>query len=380
MRIGIDAIRLVGGYTGVYRAISGILRALQTVDQRNDYYLYSKYDFDFRLENPRWRKRIHPKIPFFLGGLYLKNELNGGNGLDVFWVTRTYAFPFGLPPSVAKVMTVYDLVWRLYPETMTFGNRIAFKVLAERGIRQADKIIAISGSTRQGLIDLLSTPRDRIEVVPLGVDSSFEPHDGVQSARLIAEKYGVSPDYICTVGTVEPRKNMSTLVEAVRILRDRNQLRHQLLIAGTPGWKNSDTYASVERCGLTEREVKFLGHVPDEDLSLLYSGAALFVFPSRYEGFGLPLLEAMASAAPVVAANTSSIPEVVGEAAIMVSPDRPEEFAEAIARVTGDPALSRALSEKGLKRAQEFTWEAAALKVLRIFEESVRATAPLPAR
>jgi len=301
--------------------------------------------------------------------------LNGGDDLDVFWVTRTYAFPLGLPSNVAKVMTVYDLVWRLYPDTMTFANRVVYNAFAKRGIRQADKIIAISESTRQGLMDLVGTPGDKIDVVPLGVDSSFVPHDRAQSARLIAGKYSVSPDYICTVGTVEPRKNMSTLVEAIRILRDRRQLRHQLLIAGMPGWKNSGIYSHVERCGLTEREVKFLGFVPDEVLPFLYSGAALFVFPSLYEGFGLPLAEAMACAVPVVASNSSSIPEVVGDAAILVAAARPEEFAEAIARVTGDPVLSQALSENGLKRARQFTWEATALKVLQIFKESVHANA-----
>jgi len=194
MRIGIDAIRLVSGYTGLYRAINGVLLALQKIDQDNEYYLYSKYDFDFPLENPRWRKCIHPKTPFFMGSRYLKEERNGGNGLDVFWVTRTYAFPFGLPQTVARIMTVHDLVWRLYPQTMTFGNRVVFNVIAERGIRQADKIIAVSESTRQGLIDSLGTPSDKIEVVPHGVDASFVPHDHFQSARLIAQKHGVSPD------------------------------------------------------------------------------------------------------------------------------------------------------------------------------------------
>ncbi|HEV2379626.1 MAG TPA: glycosyltransferase family 1 protein [Terriglobia bacterium] len=376
MRIGIDVFPLCSRFpaTGIPRAVREILRELQRLDQENDYYLYSKQDFDLPLENPRWHKRLHLGIPYLLGNLYLRIkdgiERRGDHGLDVFWTTRTHSFPVGLPSSVGRVLTVYDVVWLLHPETMEDVNRRALRLFAERGIRQAHKIIAISESTRQGLIETTGVAGKRIEVVHLAVNAGFTPRDRDQSARLIAEKYGASPAYICTVGTVEPRKNIVTLIEAVRILRDRGQLRHQLLIAGQSGWKNSDIYARVESCGLTEHEVRFLGRIPDDDLALLYSGAALFVLPSLYEGFGLPLIEAMACGVPVVASNTSSIPEVVQDAGILVAPQRPEEFADAIVRVTGDAALGRSLAEKGLKRAREFTWEAAALKVRRIFEDA----------
>jgi glycosyltransferase involved in cell wall biosynthesis len=379
MRIGIDASALCSEYSGIPRAIGGILRALQKLDQENDYTLYSKYDFNFPIENPRWRKCIHPRIPFLLGNLYLNNGAHvtdGRSGLDVFWATRTYPFPYGLPSTAARVITVYDLVWLLCPETMQLHNRIVFKVFAQWAIRQADRVISISESTRQALVKALRTLPDKIEVVPLAASAGFAPRDRIQSSRFIAEKYGVSPDYICTVGSVEPRKNLATLIAAIKILHDKGQLRHQLLIVGALGWKNSNIYAAVERCGLSEREVKFLGRVADEDLQMLYSGATLFVFPSLYEGFGLPLVEAMASGVPIVASNTSSVPEVVQDAGILVSPTRPEEFAESISRVTSDPMVHRALSEKGLKRGQEFTWEAAALKVRRILEGCARETGP----
>jgi glycosyltransferase involved in cell wall biosynthesis len=365
--------------TGIQCSVREILRELQRLDQENDYYLYSKLDFDFPFENPRWRKCLHPRIPYLLGSLYLKEGLKGSDGapeLDVFWTTRTYTFPFGLSSAAGRVMTVYDLVWLLYPSTMETINRAAFRVFAASGIRQAHRIISISESTCRGLRQALGTPGEKIDVVHLGVSPRFQPRDRASSARFIAEKYGVSSEYICAVGTVEPRKNLITLIEAVGNLRHRGLLRHQLLIAGGSGWKNSETYASVQRCGLSEREVKFLGWVPDEDLSLLYPGAALFVFPSLYEGFGLPLLEAMASAVPVVASNASSVPEVVRDAGILVSPGRPEEFADAIAMLTSDPAVSRALADKGWKRAQEFTWEAAARKVLRVLRESAVARGP----
>lgn len=378
MKIGVDAAVLHEPLMGIPRVVREVLRVLQGNDPENDYYLYSKLDFDFPLPNPRWHKCLHPRVPYLLGSLYLKQGLSqagAAESLDVFWCTRSHMFPMGLPSTVARVLTVYDIVWRLYPETMERVNHFAIKLFAERGIRQAHRIISISESTRRGLMEILRTPGDKIEVVHLGVSAGFSARDREGARRFIAEKYGTSTDYICAVGSVEPRKNLITLIEAIRILRDRDQLRHQLVIAGGSGWKNSNIYASVAELGLTEREVKFLGWVPDEDLPSVYSGAAMFVFPSLYEGFGIPLLEAMACGTPIIASNTSSVPEVVGDAAILVSPNRSEEFADAIVKLTGDAVLSSSLVQKGLKRAREFTWEGAALKVLRIFQEARAAVA-----
>lgn len=384
MKIGIDVFPLCSHFpnTGIPRVVREILGELQRLDQENDYYLYSKLDFDLPLENPRWHKRLHVGVPYLFGSTYLrlKNALSSRRDppLDVFWTTRTHSFPFGLPSRVGRVLTVYDVVWLLYPETMDEVNRSALSRFAGRGIRDADKIIAISESTRQGLIQAARAPGDKIEVVHLAMNAGFSPRDRGESAQSIAQKYDALPDYICTVGTVEPRKNLITLIEAVRILLERGGWHHQLLIAGQSGWKNSDIYSRVQACGLTEREVKFLGRIPDEDLAPLYSGAALFVFPSIYEGFGLPLVEAMACGAPIVASNASSIPEVVGDAAVLVSPRDPAAFADAIDRVTGDVALSRSLTERGLKRAREFNWHAAALKIHKILEQAAQPVGRLP--
>jgi glycosyltransferase involved in cell wall biosynthesis len=375
MRIGVDALILCSRFaaTGIPRAVREILLELQRLDRDNEYYLYSKFDFDFPFENPRWHKCLHPGIPYVLGNFYLKHGLKGSDGpprLDVFWTTRTFAFPLGLPPATGRVLTVYDLVWVLYPETTEPWNLRALRLFAGRAVRQAHRIISISESTCRGLEEQLEVPRRKVEVIHLGVSASFAPRDRTESARFIAGKYGTSPDYICTVGTVEPRKNLVTLVEAMRLLYQREDWRHQLLIAGGSGWKNSDVYGSVKRCGLTEREITFLGRVPEEDLPTFYSGAALFVFPSLYEGFGLPLLEAMACGTPVVASNTSSMPEVVQDAGILASPHQPSEFAEAITRVIADAGLAQSLREKGLARAGQFTWEAAARKVWRVLQDA----------
>ena len=172
---------------------------------------------------------------------------------------------------------------------------------------------------------MFKVPAEKALVVYPGLLPEYWPRDSKVAAEQISQKYGTSKKYICAVGTIEPRKNFVTLVETVRILRERDECGVQLLIAGGSGWRNTKATLceSIARAGLTDREVKFLGYVPEEDLPVLYSGARVFVYPSIYEGFGIPLIEAMACGAPVLASNVSSIPEVVQDAGILVSPKQP---------------------------------------------------------
>jgi len=312
VNIGIDARPLSLTSSGIPRYLSSIVHELERIDHENNYFLYSRFDFGLPFENSRWHKRIHPRVPFLFGHGYLRGETRGP-GLDIFWATR-HIFPFGIPPTAVKLLTVYDFVWRFFPHTMELGNYAMHRLLCQRSIRSADSFITISEATRQSLVDVLGSNSKGISVIYPGVDSSFRPCDGETSSRLISQHYGTSEKYVCTVGTIEPRKNLITLIKALRVLCDRGPFPYQLLIAGQPGWKSSEIYASVERCGLTEREIKFVGRVRDEDLPAFYSGARVFVLPSLYEGFGIPLVEAMACGVPIVASRTSSVPEVVEDA------------------------------------------------------------------
>src|SRR5208337_3102663 len=193
-----------------------------------------------------------------------------------------------------------------------------------------------SESTARDLQRVLNVPESKIETIHHGVSSAYKPQDHERAAQYVAAKYGVSSHYALAVGTVQPRKNLVTLVQAMKILRDRTGSSFQLLLAGARGWKNTALDETIRRLGLSGGDIRFLGVVPEEDLPVLYSGSWLFVFPSLYEGFGLPLVEAMACGAPVIASNTSSIPEVVGDAALLVAPTQPEAFAEAMLRVRND--------------------------------------------
>ena len=373
MRIGIDARTLPDGFGGIARMVSNLVTQLARIDQVNEYFLYSKLDFKLHIENPRWHKRIlqkrrfRPLSGYFLtgvGGMIAEDEI------DVFWEAHSI-LPFWLPPRISKVLSVYDFVWRLFPETMQFRNRLTLQLLAEGSLRKADRIISDSQNTLRDMERLFQVPASKGVVVYPGVLPDYWPRDARLAAGQIASKYGASQNYICTVGTLEPRKNFSTLVEAVRILRERGKCGLQLLIAGGSGWKNSEALLreSIARAGLGEAEVKLLGYVPEQDLPVLYSGARVFLYPSIYEGFGIPLIEAMACGVPVVASNDSSIPEVVQDAGILVSPKRPEEFAEAIAALEDNPELRARLVEKGFERARQFRYENEAKKLLGVFEE-----------
>jgi glycosyltransferase involved in cell wall biosynthesis len=242
-----------------------------------------------------------------------------------------------------------------------------------RSTRQADRIIVCSQSTARDLKRIYGIPESKIEVIHLGVNPAFEAQDSRAATEHIENKYGVAKDYVLTVATAGPHKNLITLVEAMKVLRERGALSFQLLVAGAHGRKNSPVLEALRSSGLDDHGVRFLGYVPDEDLPMLYSGSNLFVFPSLYEGFGLPLVEAMACGVPVIASDTSSIPEVVGDAGLLVPPTQPEAFADAILRVRSDENLRKAMVEKGLKQAAGFRWDKTARHHLDCLRKAVSA-------
>jgi len=366
MKIGINALPLSRVQAGAARMIRSVIEQWREIDSENYYFLYSDRDFDLPWEGERWRKRISSPLPLLPGTLWLQTvgrRMILRDQLDVFWGTNNM-LPLGLPSALAKVLTIHDLLWPLYSEIADPFHRCMHWLFVERSVRQADRIIAVSQSTAADLQRIWKVPASKIEVIRHGVGSAYKPHDPGAAAETVANKYGVSKDYVLTVGTVGPHKNLITLVKAMKVLRERGELSFQLLAVGAKSRKDTKLFKALESSGLTGEDIRFLGYVPEEDLSVLYSGSCLFVFPSLYEGFGLPLVEAMACGVPVVASNTSSIPEVVGNAALLVPPTQPEAFAEAILRVRSDPDLRKAMIEKGLSRATRFRWDNAACQLL----------------
>jgi glycosyltransferase involved in cell wall biosynthesis len=261
-----------------------------------------------------------------------------------------------------RVFTVHDLTGLLFPETHKLAVALNHRLIMPLELKTSDAVIAVSENTKHDLIKHFNVDEGRIHVVYEGVDSTFRSCDTSE----VKSKYGLDFPFILYVGTLEPRKNIPRLLNAFKKLVDSG-ISHRLVVAGRSGWKYAGILESVGKLGLTGRVV-FTGYVPREDLPGLYSLADVFVFPSLYEGFGLPVLEAMACGTPVVCSNTSSLPEVAGDAALTVDPLDVEGLAESMERVLTDGGLADKLRKRGLKQAAGFTWEYAAGKTLKVYE------------
>jgi glycosyltransferase involved in cell wall biosynthesis len=274
----------------------------------------------------------------------------------------------GLRPAPRTVVTVHDLAMVLLPET--FGARRArYKTAMTVGaVRRASLVIADSGSTRDDLVAELGVDPARVRVVPLGVEPRFAAADDA-AASAAAGALGLPAAYLLYVGRLEPRKNLPVLVDAYAEARRRHGVTVPLVVAGARSWLDEDLPARAAAAGVGEH-VRFIGHVADELLPGLLHGAIAVVYPSRYEGFGLPVLEAMAAGTPVVTSTVSSLPEVAGNAALFVDPDDVPGLAEALGRLEADAGLRSRLSDAGRARAAGFTWERTASETVAVYLEA----------
>lgn len=267
-----------------------------------------------------------------------------------------------------SVLTVHDLSFLLYPGNFNRANRLYLKAFTRLSLARADRVIAVSENTKRDLVRLLGVDPAKVAVVHHGIEGFFRPIADDEELAAFRRRRGLPERFVLFLGTIEPRKNLETLVEAFAYLK-RMGLPHQLVVAGAKGWQWEPVFAAVERLGLRE-EIAFPGYVPYAEQPLWYNAADLFVYPSLYEGFGFPPLEAMACGTPVVSSRTSALPEVVGEAGLLVDPANPEEMADAMRRVLADRDLSSLLAERGLARARGFTWEAAARRTAAVYAEA----------
>ena len=264
-----------------------------------------------------------------------------------------------------SVLTIHDLVFRLFPHYHKPLNYAFLNLAVPLFVHRADHLIAVSQSTKQDLLRLYNVDPLKITVIYEAADLRFRPQSEQEVDR-VRRKYGLPKRFILSVGTLEPRKNYQRLVEAYAMLRQRCKRggwggdgeEWKLAIVGGKGWLYKPFFQRLEELDL-QREVMLLGHVPDGDLPALYSAATLFVFPSLYEGFGLPPLEAMACGVPVMCSRASSLPEVGGEAARYFSSTNAEEMAQAMHEVLVDEAVRTEMREQGFRQAKRFSWERA---------------------
>lgn len=285
---------------------------------------------------------------------------------DLLHVTYNAPFIFRRP----VIISIHDVSFKRYPHYFSPKDRFLFSTLFRLSINRADAIITISEHARKEITQFFPRVKDRIFVTSLAHSNIFIPNLSKSKHRITVEKYCVKEPFILAVGNLQPRKNLIRLIKAFsKSLKAVNNL--QLVIVGKEHWRSSEVFQLVRQLGLKDKVV-FTGYVPNEDLVSLYNLATAFVYPSLYEGFGLPVLEAMACATPVITSNISSMPEVAGDAAILIDPYQETEMSQAIINVLTDRNLASDLAERGYQRSQHFSWEQTARQTMNVYQTVLR--------
>ena len=369
MHIAIDAHSVGTQLGGNVTYITSLIEALAEIDKSNQYTLYVTMPEAVERYTGRWDnfnvRRTLPHTPLIRIPITLALELRR-RPVDLLFVQ--YTAPLFAPCKV--VTTIHDISYEHLPETFNRRSRFQMKLTIRHTARHADHVIASSEYSRQDVIDTYQLRPEKVTAIPLAAPASYKPVTDQSRLNRIREKYSIKGDFILGVGSIHPRKNLSRLISAYAALVKRRDDVPALILVGKKGWLSDETFNAKELSGLGDR-VRFTGFVPDEDLPPLYSAAKIFVYPSFFEGFGLPPLEAMQCGTPVITGNRTSLPEVVGDAGLQVDPFQIDAIADAIEKVLSDEKLSSELSERGLKRAEKFSWGSTARQTLAVFERIV---------
>jgi glycosyltransferase involved in cell wall biosynthesis len=282
--------------------------------------------------------------------------------VDVLLILAS-VLPFYHPKN--SIFTTHDLAYEMFPGAFTAFMRNYLMVSTRFAAQHAKKIIAVSQATKNDLIKLYAVEPDKVVVTHLGFDKNqFKPRS-YSEVQPVLDKWQLSfQKYILFVGTLQPRKNIDRLIDAYLLLKKRNHIEQKLVIVGAKGWLYEPILAKIKQAGSS---LVYLDYVSAEDLPYLYCGASLLTLPALYEGFGLPPLEAMASGVPVVVSNISSLPEVVGDAGVLVNPNSVDDIADGLLKALEDKNLQQQMIERGLTQAGKFSWENCAKKTLELF-------------
>ena len=369
LRIAIDAHSVGAKLAGNESYATNLIEALAQIDSVNEYRLYvTTQEACDRFQN-RWPniqvRRTLPHTPLIRIPITLSAELRR-NPVDILHVQFT-APPFCPCPLV---LMLPDLAFEHLPETFNRRSRTQLRLTVRHSAKRADRIISPSGYSTRDIAQTYGIDPERITTIPHGAPASFAPVNDDKELQRVRHTYGIDGKYILSVGSIQPRKNLARLIKAYASIQSRlptDQLP-KLVLVGKRAWLYDETLRALEETGLGS-SVILTGYVPASDLPALYSGALCFVYPSYFEGFGLPPLEAMKCGTPVVVGNTTSLPEVVGDAALSIDPFDVEAMASAIERLIKDSGLREQLSVKGLARAKMFDWRETARQTLHVYNE-----------
>ncbi|HVF26994.1 MAG TPA: glycosyltransferase family 1 protein [Pyrinomonadaceae bacterium] len=372
MHIAIDAHSVGSRLAGNETYAVNLIEALAEVDSTNRYTLYVTKREAVERYAGRWPnvgvRLTLPHTPLVRVPVTLVAELRR-RPVDLLHVQYT-APPFAPCPVVA---TVHDISFEHLPETFKRRSRAQLRLTVRRTARRAAHVITPSEYTRRDIINAYGLDPARVCVIPLAAAPHFAPVENAEEIARVRHQCGIEREYILAVGSIQPRKNLARLIRAYAGLRrERPQVKlPQLVLVGKRAWLYGETLRAIEDEGIAER-TRVTGYVSEADLPALYSGAMCFVYPSIFEGFGLPPLEAMCCGTPVITGDRTSLPEVVGDAAMTVNPFDERALAVALARLIDDSELRAELRAEGLKRAAMFSWRRAARQTLKVYEQATK--------
>ncbi len=357
MCIAINTLSLYKTKAGMGRYIVELANRVPKNDLENHYILYvskqNKNYFDVDVKNVTIKEVAgifaFPFLKILWEQLFLPFSLIK-NKVDLYHATG-FVLPFWKPKKITYIVTIADMTFFTHPQYHTWIKTVYFRVFIPPSLKKADAVLAISESTKKDIIAITKTDQEKIITTYLGVDSYFVPQKKYQD---VLKKYNIQQPYILFVGMLEPRKNIVGLLKAFSLVSDKKD--HTLVIVGKKGWMYAEIFDLVKTLHL-ERYVLFTGYVSDEDLPAFYSGATCFVYPSFYEGFGIPIIEAMACGCPVITSNNSSLQEIAGEAAVLIDPKNVMQIAEAMQNLLKNKKEQKKRKNAGLRQAKRYKWE-----------------------
>jgi glycosyltransferase involved in cell wall biosynthesis len=371
MRIGIDISTLTESPDGVSCYLLNLVEHLSLIDGENSYFLYTNRKTNLRV----------PRVNIKNNNFVLRQSNNSHRLIwmqcqlpfllkkDRIDVLHSPCYNIPLVSGVPSIVTVHDTTSSLFPEQFVLKHRVIYSTLVPLSAKKASRIIAVSENTKQDIIRLFKIPENKIVAIHEGVNKTFYPRKNDEVDRL-KRRYNIEGNYVLFVGTLQPRKNLVYCIKAFNLLKSNRNIEYKLVIAGKKGWFYNNIFRTVRQLNLVSHVV-FLGQVPEEDLPLLYSGAGLFIFPSLYEGFGLPPLEAMAC---VIASDTSCFPEILDKSAVLVDPHNVRQLADEMSKILLDGQLREKMTAMGFERVKQFNWEKTARETLKVYSETLPAS------
>jgi glycosyltransferase involved in cell wall biosynthesis len=361
MLIGVDAGAFADVRAGVSRYLREMLSEMMNASSRDDFVLYSPTPIDVPLPRGRWRVRVPRMRRWSVPGHWLRDTIPraiADDSIDVFW-GQNAMMPLRLRRPCRRVLTVHDVTGLACPSTMRQRHRLSWMFNFRAAVRAADLVVADSRATAHLVRHLVGTAATQVVVVPAGRSSGLDPVDPASARQQVAERFGLPEEFMLAVGTLEPRKDHATLLQAVK----RGGSVPLLVIAGSIGWRSRSILGLVRRAE-SEGWARYVGRVSDRELASLYSAARLTLCTSIYEGFGLPVLEAMACGCPVLCSWSSSLPEVGGLAARYFRPRDPDDLSRQLRAVLGDQGLLSEMRARGLEQSARFSFRRAAQQMI----------------